>query len=253
MTAEWLAARAQLETALGALLASAQPVADCLPALTATAFATPAGAPGEAVSAARREEQTLLEHALCRVLDGLMREAAGARALLMEARGEEVRRLLAAGLSLCQAAAIEPGVVYTLLEQLLEGSTVPDCGAVVAWMEAHREALKGEPLWQRGKLILLRACNELTRRLSRAAHAHVVLCGRVLLLLAGLFALSERSALNAGGAYNRGNVTVWEAREAAASGLEAGAEAEEGELINEEFYDSVWRAAPAPCHPLNPA
>jgi len=115
---------------------------------------------------------------------------------------------------------------------------VPDCEAVFGWVELHRSALAAPALWNRGKLILLRTCNELTRRASRAAHP--VLCGRVLLLLAAMFPLSERSALNIQGAYNRANVTEWEHGEAAAAGLDGGADAEEGELINVEFYDAFW-------------
>ena len=115
---------------------------------------------------------------------------------------------------------------------------MPDCEAVFGWVELHRGALAAAPLWARGKLILLRTCNELTRRLSRATHP--VLCGRVLLLLAAVFPLSERSAINVQGAYNRANVTEWEAPDAAARGLDDGAEAEEGELVNVEFYDTFW-------------
>ncbi len=121
----------------------------------------------------------------------------------------------------------------------MEGCTLPDCEAVFGWMELHRASLAVPSLWNRGKLILLRTCNNLLRRLSRAAHT--VLCGRVLLLLAALFPLSERSALNITGQYNRGNVTEWEPAEAAAAGLNDGADAEEGELIDVQFYDSFWR------------
>ncbi len=125
---------------------------------------------------------------------------------------------------------------------------MPDCEAVFSWMEAQRGALCAPGLWARGKLILLRTCNDLTRRLSRAAHP--VLCGRVLLLLAAAFPLSERSALNLQGAYNRGNVTEWENAAEAAKGLDAGAEAEEGELINVEFYDAFWCALFGVCRCL---
>jgi THO complex subunit 1 len=133
---------------------------------------------------------------------------------------------------------IEPGAIFTLLEQLMEGSTVPDCEAVFGWMELQRSSLASPALWARGKLILLRTCNDLTRRLSRAAHP--VLCGRVLLLLAAVFPLSERSAVNIQGLYNRANVTAWEPPAAAAAGLSAGGEAEEGEVINADFYDAFW-------------
>ena len=144
---------------------------------------------------------------------------------------------------------IEPGAIFALLEHLMEGATLPDCEAAFGWVEAQRPSLAVPQLWNRGKLILLRTCNNLLRRLSRAAHT--VFCGRVLLLLAALFPLSERSALNITGAYNRGNVTTWDAPEVAAAGLHAGAggagdgPAEEGEVdtgahLDGAFYDSFW-------------
>ena len=49
----------------------------------------------------------------------------------------------------------------------------------------------GGRAWQ---LIMLRTCNDLLRRLSKANNT--VLCGRVLITLAHFFELSERSALN---------------------------------------------------------
>ena len=146
---------------------------------------------------------------------------------------------------------IEPGAIFALLEHLMEGATLPDCEAAFGWVEAHRPALAVPQLWNRGKLILLRTCNNLLRRLSRAAHT--VFCGRVLLLLAALFPLSERSALNITGAYNRGNVTSWDPPDVAAAGLHAGAggagaadaPAEEGEVdtgahLDGAFYDAFW-------------
>ena len=137
---------------------------------------------------------------------------------------------------------IEPGAIFMLLEFVVEGCTLPDCESVFSWMEGQRSTLATPLLWARGKLILLRTCNNLLRRLSRAAHT--VLCGRVLLLLAALFPLSEKSALNMQGAYNRGNVTEWEPADAAAVGLNcAGCEdaPEEGELVvDAAFYDALW-------------
>ena len=167
-----------------------------------------------------------------------------------EPRGEE-RNPRETHSRLSRGVVIEPGAIFALLEHLVEGAALPDCEAVFTWMEGNRAALAVPSLWNRGKLILLRTCNNLLRRLSRAAHT--VFCGRVLLLLAALFPLSERSALNITGAYNRGNVTVWDAPEVAAKALnaddgaagEAGQAAEEGEVeggvpLDGAFYDAFW-------------
>ena len=60
-------------------------------------------------------------------------------------------------------------------------------------------------LWKRGKLIMLRTSNEMLRRLSKANNT--VFCGRILMLLAHFFPLSERSALNLISKSNIANVT----------------------------------------------
>jgi hypothetical protein len=65
---------------------------------------------------------------------------------------------------------------------------------VFSWVEGQKATLTTDALWKRGKLIMLRMCNELLRRLSKASAT--VLCGRILILLAHFFQLSERSALN---------------------------------------------------------
>ena len=57
-------------------------------------------------------------------------------------------------------------------------------------------------------LIILRACNELLRRLSRAEDT--VFCGRVFIFLFQSFPLGDRSSVNLRGEYHTENVTVFE-------------------------------------------
>ena len=57
-------------------------------------------------------------------------------------------------------------------------------------------------------LIILRACNELLRRLSRAEDT--VFCGRVFIFLFQSFPLGDRSSVNLRGEYHVENVTVYE-------------------------------------------
>lgn len=54
-------------------------------------------------------------------------------------------------------------------------------------------------------LTLLRLCNELLRRLSKAKNT--VFCGRILMLLSNVFPLGERSGVNLKGEYNVDNIT----------------------------------------------
>ncbi len=55
---------------------------------------------------------------------------------------------------------------------------------------------------------MLRLCNELLRRLSKAKNT--VFCGRILILLSSVFPLTERSGVNLRGDFNTENVTLVE-------------------------------------------
>lgn len=62
--------------------------------------------------------------------------------------------------------------------------------------------------FKKKELIILRACNELLRRLSRAEDT--VFCGRVFIFLFQSFPLGDRSSVNLRGEYHVENVTVFE-------------------------------------------
>lgn len=163
------------------------------------------------------DDKTLVEHALCRVLYHLIDAAGAARVPFMEYCGGAVAgknpavgapslpRLLDLSLFISEQGISDYGVIFTVLEQLVEASTIGDCEQVFTWVEGKRARLSADALWRRGRLIMLRTCNELLRRLSKTHDT--VLRGRVLLLLSSLYALSERSALNLAGNYNRANTT----------------------------------------------
>lgn len=57
-------------------------------------------------------------------------------------------------------------------------------------------------------LVILRACNELLRRLSRAEDS--VFCGRVFIYVFQTFPLHDRSSVNRQGDYNSENVTTFD-------------------------------------------
>lgn len=58
---------------------------------------------------------------------------------------------------------------------------------------------------------MLRLCNELLRRLSKAKNT--VFCGRILILLSSVFPLTERSGVNLRGDFNTENVTLVESED----------------------------------------
>jgi THO complex subunit 1 len=88
-------------------------------------------------------------------------------------------------------------IPFLLLEDILEAQTVLNAEAVWGSVIESREMterLTHPDLFTRGSNILLRMCNSLLRRISRSCHTE--LCGRVLMFLAAIFPISERSAVN---------------------------------------------------------
>jgi THO complex subunit 1 len=142
-------------------------------------------------------------------------------------------------------------IAFLLLEETFESLTIADCERVFDFLES-RSALLLEPrIFARSKLVLLRMCNEVLRRLSKAPTTLLVhsthracevlvcaatsapsfgltllesqasnteFCGRVLVFLASAFPLSERSAVNVKSLYNTGNATEFEATRASPGG-----------------------------------
>ena len=221
--------RADVESRLDAIVRGGEPV-------TSRALASLQGALGlddvilddEGVprDAPGSDTRALVEHALCRLTQRVMQEeleGGGEAGPGSTARHDHdadddddddapehhrpsvesrLDRCLDLALALSESGVAEPGSVFVAAEQVFEASTVEACARVFSWVERARERLSAEALWRRGKLTMLRTCNDLARRLSKGKTSDVVLRGRVSLLLAALYPLSERSALNVSGAYN---------------------------------------------------
>ena len=208
------------------------------------------GAPVDPPSA---DDKTLLEHALCRVMFSLIEDASASSTAFMShvASGAKkaahapsmpsMPRLLDLALEMSETGIVEAACVFNALEQLVETCTIADCTDVFTWVESKRRRLRSESLWRRGKLVMLRTCNELQRRLSKTADT--VLRGRVLLLLSSLYPLSERSALNLGGNYNVGNTVELDTRHFNAdtpkeSNKKGGDGTEDGVVVDGAFYET---------------
>jgi THO complex subunit 1 len=94
-------------------------------------------------------------------------------------------------------------IPFLLLEDILEAQTVLNAEAVWGSVIESREMterLTHPDLFSRGSNILLRMCNSLLRRISRSCHTE--LCGRVLMFLAAIFPISERSCTRIRGGWS---------------------------------------------------
>ena len=110
------------------------------------------------------------------------------------------------------------------------------------YLDSRRERITAKH-FKAKNLIILRACNELLRRLSRAEDT--VFCGRVFIFLFQSFPLGDRSSVNLRGEYHVENITVFEDLPPKAdSKTEDGMEVDqaEGKVVQEQ--DSTKSEAP---------
>lgn len=192
-----------------------------------------------------QDENQLLENGLRTLLQELVGAAVEAGQAVMQygssvAEGDDdsglITRLLDIVLFLCERGHVEGGMVFQLLEDLTEVSTIKDCKEVFGYIEGKQETLGKAELFGRGKLVMLRTCNQLLRRLSKAND--VVFCGRILMFLAHFFPLSERSAVNIKGIFNTSNETKYE-KEPPGDGLS----------LDFNFYKTFWSLQEYFCNP----
>jgi hypothetical protein len=103
---------------------------------------------------------------------------------------------------------------------------------VVTFLESRVSTLMQPALFTSGaSLQLLRLSNRLLRRLSRVSRPRF--CGRVLLLMAYVFSLDERSGVNLAGAFNTNNVTLYETGDADAPAATASSSTETAMDVDE--------------------
>lgn len=101
----------------------------------------------------------------------------------------------------------DPALLFWIVEELLDSQTISGCRKVFDYLESRRERITAKHFKQK-QLVILRSCNELLRRLSRAEDT--AFCGRVFIFLFQSFPLGDRSSVNLRGEYHAENVTTFE-------------------------------------------
>ncbi|KAI9353255.1 THO complex, subunit THOC1 [Zopfochytrium polystomum] len=122
-----------------------------------------------------------------------------------------------------------------LIEDTLDLLTIEDTPRVFDYIEPRTDRLIQGLESGKGKgLIVLRFCNELLRRLSRAKNT--AFCGRVLLFLTSAYPLTERSGVNLRGDFNVDNVTFYDEDEIPPDAMDV-----DGSSVKERsFYSIFW-------------
>ena len=93
------------------------------------------------------------------------------------------------------------------MEELLDSQTIAGCRKVFDFLESRRETITAKH-FNSTKLVILRSCNDLLRRLSRAEDTPF--CGRVFIFLFQVFPLGDKSSVNLRGEYHIENVTTYD-------------------------------------------
>ncbi|KAL6242278.1 hypothetical protein RBB50_010826 [Rhinocladiella similis] len=101
----------------------------------------------------------------------------------------------------------DAGLGFWLVEELLDSQTIDGCRKVFDYLESRRERITAKHFKQKS-LVILRCCNELLRRLSRAEDT--VFCGRVFIFLFQSFPLGDKSSVNLRGEFHVENVTTFD-------------------------------------------
>ncbi|KAH6766954.1 nuclear matrix protein-like protein [Perilla frutescens var. hirtella] len=70
-------------------------------------------------------------------------------------------------LYLCEKEHVEGGMIFQLLEDLAEMSTMRNCKDIFGYIESKQDILGKPELFAIGKLVMLRTCNQLLHRLSK--------------------------------------------------------------------------------------
>ncbi|KAL7786704.1 THO complex subunit 1 transcription elongation factor domain-containing protein [Trichoderma ceciliae] len=104
----------------------------------------------------------------------------------------------------------DPALLFWLVEELLDSQTIAGCRKIFDFLESRRERITAKHFKQKN-LVILRSCNELLRRLSRAEDT--AFCGRVFIFMFQSFPLGDRSSVNLRGEYHVENVTAFETSE----------------------------------------
>lgn len=126
---------------------------------------------------------------------------------------------------------LDPNMFCTLMEDAMEQSTIAECHQIFAYLESKMSELQRPDFFQRTKLILLRICNHLLKRLSKSHDG--LLCGNVLMFMSRLFPLSERSGFNLQGSYNTNIRTPID-------DVGQGAFDSSGEPLDAKLYKTFW-------------
>uniref|UniRef100_A0A7S3G050 THO complex subunit 1 n=1 Tax=Palpitomonas bilix TaxID=652834 RepID=A0A7S3G050_9EUKA len=115
---------------------------------------------------------------------------------------------------------------FLCIEDVFDAHTLEGCTCALTYLEEHIDVLKQAPT--KAQRPLMRMCNQLLRRISKANNT--MLCGRTLMLLAQILPIHHGSGTNPPGTYHDNETTISDNKE----------EKDQLEEGDESFYKAFW-------------
>lgn len=119
-----------------------------------------------------------------------------------------VEALITLSIAACRQDISTPTIPVVLMSDVFDTVTLDQCERLFSYVESNVSVWKESWFFAACKNNLLRMCNDLLKRFSRAQNT--VFCGRILLFLATFFPFSERSGLNIISEFNLENLTQFD-------------------------------------------
>jgi THO complex subunit 1 len=176
----------------------------------------------------------LVDHCLCHVVDSTLDEE-GCPAL---------HRALEITFSFAANGLVELPCPLNIVNDVLSSQTIEESSETFAYLESKKPFLIANGFFaehkkRNAKVALLRLCNAMVKRLSKANDT--VFCGRIQMFLATVFPVSDRSGVNLMGKFNEENITEY-TEESEQTDLP---EVDEGSVkasapIDFNFYKKFW-------------
>lgn len=121
---------------------------------------------------------------------------------------ENVEALITLSIAACRKDLCTSTIPVVLMSDVFDTVTLDQCERLFSYVESNVSVWKESWFFAACKNNLLRMCNDLLKRFSRAQNT--VFCGRILLFLATFFPFSERSGLNIISEFNLENLTEFD-------------------------------------------
>jgi hypothetical protein len=182
--------------------------------------------------------RALLDHCLCQTVDDTL-DAEGAA-------GEQLQRALDLTVLFAARGLVDLPCPLNVLNDVLGSQTIEECSATFAYLESKKAFLYEQGFFaehkkKNAKVALLRLCNAMVKRLSKSNDT--VFRGRILMFLATVLSISDRSGVGLRGQFNTDNVTEYDedgAGEDKDGGAAAAAEGGGDSPVDMEFYRKFW-------------